>query len=101
MMTTTAAPTGGIRQIGSPAIVARGLTKRFGAVTAVQDLSFEVRPGKVTGFLGRTSKLRSCTAVTAPNRFVSPRATMAGLAISRVAPSGAVVMVIIVVASFA
>jgi ABC-2 type transport system ATP-binding protein len=29
-----------------------GLTKRFGAVTAVDDLSFTVRPGRVTGFLG-------------------------------------------------
>ena len=30
----------------------RGLTKRFGTVTAVDDLSFTVRPGRVTGFLG-------------------------------------------------
>lgn len=30
----------------------RGLTKRFGAVEAVTDLSFTVRPGMVTGFLG-------------------------------------------------
>jgi ABC-2 type transport system ATP-binding protein len=29
-----------------------GLTKRFGAVTAVDGLSFTVRPGRVTGFLG-------------------------------------------------
>jgi ABC-2 type transport system ATP-binding protein len=29
-----------------------GLTKRFGAVAAVDDLSFAVRPGRVTGFLG-------------------------------------------------
>jgi len=29
-----------------------GLTKRFGPVTAVHDLSFTVRPGRVTGFLG-------------------------------------------------
>jgi len=28
------------------------LTKRFGPVTAVNDLSFAVRPGHVTGFLG-------------------------------------------------
>jgi ABC-2 type transport system ATP-binding protein len=30
----------------------RGLVKRFGAVTAVNDLSFDVTPGTVTGFLG-------------------------------------------------
>jgi ABC-2 type transport system ATP-binding protein len=29
-----------------------GLTKRFGPLTAVDDLSFTVRPGLVTGFLG-------------------------------------------------
>ncbi|HTZ29625.1 MAG TPA: ATP-binding cassette domain-containing protein [Streptosporangiaceae bacterium] len=29
-----------------------GLTKRFGPVAAVDDLSFTVRPGRVTGFLG-------------------------------------------------
>jgi ABC-2 type transport system ATP-binding protein len=31
---------------------ARGLTKRFGKILAVDDLSFEVRAGTVTGFLG-------------------------------------------------
>jgi ABC-2 type transport system ATP-binding protein len=30
----------------------RGLTKRFGPTLAVDDLSFQVRPGQVTGFLG-------------------------------------------------
>jgi ABC-2 type transport system ATP-binding protein len=29
-----------------------GLTKRFGRITAVDELSFTVRPGRVTGFLG-------------------------------------------------
>jgi ABC-2 type transport system ATP-binding protein len=33
-------------------IVVEGLTKRYGAVTAVDDLSFAVRRGAVTGFLG-------------------------------------------------
>jgi ABC-2 type transport system ATP-binding protein len=33
-------------------IVARGLTKRYGQVRAVDDLSFAVQPGVVTGFLG-------------------------------------------------
>jgi ABC-2 type transport system ATP-binding protein len=36
----------------SAPIVVEGLTKRYGTVTAVNDLSFAVRPGAVTGFLG-------------------------------------------------
>ncbi len=37
---------------GKPVIVARGLTKRFGDFTAVQDVSFEIRRGEIFGFLG-------------------------------------------------
>jgi ABC-2 type transport system ATP-binding protein len=33
-------------------IEARGLTKRYGDTLAVDDLSFSVQPGKITGFLG-------------------------------------------------
>ena len=33
-------------------IEARGLTKQYGAKTAVNDVTFTVRPGTVTGFLG-------------------------------------------------
>src|SRR6266540_5220099 len=34
------------------AISVQALTKRFGSVTAVQDLSFDVPPGTITGFIG-------------------------------------------------
>jgi ABC-2 type transport system ATP-binding protein len=37
------------------------LTKRFGAKTAVDDLSFRVRPGVVTGFLGPNGAGKSTT----------------------------------------
>src|SRR6185312_6773722 len=37
---------------GGPVIEARGLTKVYGEKRAVDDLSFSVRPGIVTGFLG-------------------------------------------------
>ncbi|WP_173933146.1 ribosome-associated ATPase/putative transporter RbbA [Chelativorans sp. Marseille-P2723] len=37
---------------GSPAIVARGLTRRFGDFTAVRDVSFEIERGEIFGFLG-------------------------------------------------
>ncbi len=33
-------------------IQARGLSKRYGRVLAVDGLGFDVRPGVVTGFLG-------------------------------------------------
>lgn len=35
-----------------PVISARGLTKRFGEFTAVDDVSFDIRPGEIFGFLG-------------------------------------------------
>jgi ABC-2 type transport system ATP-binding protein len=42
-------------------IAAQGLTKRYGAVTAVDELSFELVPGKVTGFLGANGAGKSTT----------------------------------------
>ena len=42
-------------------ISARGLTKSYGSTRAVDDLSFEVRPGVVTGFLGPNGSGKSTT----------------------------------------
>ncbi|MEV4354304.1 ATP-binding cassette domain-containing protein [Nonomuraea sp. NPDC049625] len=42
-------------------IEVRELTKRYGGVTAVRDLSFTVRPGQVTGFLGPNGAGKSTT----------------------------------------
>jgi ABC-2 type transport system ATP-binding protein len=42
-------------------IEARGLTKRFGSTLAVDDLSFDVLPGRVTGFLGPNGAGKSTT----------------------------------------
>lgn len=47
------------------------LTKRFGAATAVDDLSFTVRPGTVTGFLGPNGAGKS-TAMRAVAGLVRP-----------------------------
>src|SRR3954467_10929709 len=59
------------RRGDAPAIVATGLTKRYGDVTAVEDLSFEVRAGAVTGFLGpngagKTTTLRMVLGLARP-----------------------------------
>ncbi|WP_238694427.1 ATP-binding cassette domain-containing protein [Nocardioides daphniae] len=50
----------------------RGLTKSFGGVQAVQDLSFDVAPGRVTGFLGpngsgKTTTLRMLLGLVTPD----------------------------------
>ncbi|HEY0279347.1 MAG TPA: ATP-binding cassette domain-containing protein [Solirubrobacterales bacterium] len=42
-------------------IEARGLTKRYGSRLAVDALSFDVRPGTVTGFLGPNGSGKSTT----------------------------------------
>ncbi len=51
------------REPGSAQVVieARGLTKRFGSTLAVDDLSFTVRPGLVTGLLGPNGAGKSTT----------------------------------------
>ncbi len=42
-------------------IEARGLTKRFGPKTAVDEVTFTVQPGRVTGFLGPNGAGKSTT----------------------------------------
>ena len=63
------------------AIEVRSLTKRFGSVTAVDGVSFEVEPGKVTGFLGpngagKTTTLRMILGLARPS---GGSATIGGL----------------------
>ncbi|MCU0975914.1 MAG: ABC transporter ATP-binding protein [Steroidobacteraceae bacterium] len=53
-------------------IEARSLTRRFGELTAVDDLSFAVAPGEVLGFLGpngagKTTTMRLLTGFLAPS----------------------------------
>jgi ABC-type Na+ transport system ATPase subunit NatA len=54
-------------------IEARGLTKRYESTVAVDDLSFDVRPGHVTGFLGpngagKTTTMRLILGLDRPNK---------------------------------
>jgi ABC-2 type transport system ATP-binding protein len=59
------------------------LTKRFGAVTAVDDLSFTVRPGRVTGFLGPNGAGKSTTMrlILGLDRPTAGTATVCGRAL--------------------
>jgi ABC-2 type transport system ATP-binding protein len=43
------------------AVVAERLTKRYGSLTAVEDLSFTVAPGEIVGFLGPNGAGKSTT----------------------------------------
>ncbi|MEY9997764.1 ABC-2 type transport system ATP-binding protein [Streptomyces sp. V4I8] len=43
----------------TPVIEFRGVSKRFGPVAAVEDLTFTVRPGRVVGLLGRNGAGKS------------------------------------------
>jgi ABC-2 type transport system ATP-binding protein len=54
-------------------IEARGLTKRYGDKVAVDDLTFSVQPGMVTGFLGpngagKSTTMRMLLGLDAPSR---------------------------------
>jgi len=58
--------------MSAPSLAIDGLTKQFGAVRAVDDLTFTVRPGAVTGFLGpngagKTTTLRMLLGLTRPS----------------------------------
>jgi ABC-2 type transport system ATP-binding protein len=66
--------------VGSGTIVVDRLTKRFGSLTAVDDLSFRVEPGRITGFLGpngagKTTTLRMLLGLV---RQTSGTATIGG-----------------------
>ena len=61
-------------------ITVENLTKRYGSTTAVQDVSFTVQPGSITGFLGpngagKSTTLRMLTGLTPAT---SGTATIAG-----------------------
>ncbi|MGE4554258.1 MAG: ribosome-associated ATPase/putative transporter RbbA [Desulfovibrionaceae bacterium] len=57
---------------GPPAIVARGLTMRFGSFTAVDHVDFEIRRGEIFGFLGsngcgKTTTMKMLTGLLPPS----------------------------------
>jgi ABC-2 type transport system ATP-binding protein len=67
--------------VSQPAIQAEDLTKYYGAVIGIEDLSFEVSPGEVYGFLGangagKTTTIRLLLDLLRPSRG---RASVLGL----------------------
>src|SRR5271167_4251726 len=50
-----------LRTMDIPAISTRGLTRRFGDFTAVDDVTFSVAPGQFFGFLGPNGAGKSTT----------------------------------------
>ncbi len=80
----------------------RNLSKSFGAVHAVDDLSFRVEPGRVTGFLGpngagKTTTLRMLLGLVAPT---SGTATIGGLPYRGIAQPTRVIGAALEAASF-
>ena len=76
-------PGRGRRRIGGPMapVEIRDLSKHFGGVAAVNDLSFDIEPGRVTGFLGpngagKSTTLRALLGLVQPS---SGAATFGGL----------------------
>jgi ABC-2 type transport system ATP-binding protein len=56
----------------APAVETRGLTRRFGTVTAVRDLTLRIEPGEVFGLLGpngsgKTTTIRMLCGLLAPS----------------------------------
>lgn len=59
------------RATSRPPIACRSLTKRFGQSTVVDDVSFEIEPGTVTGFVGangagKTTTMRMLLGLVSP-----------------------------------
>jgi ABC-2 type transport system ATP-binding protein len=63
----------------TPAIDARGLTRRFGAFTAVDGVSFEVAPGEIFGYLGANGAGKS-TTIRMLNGLLAPTSGAARVA---------------------
>src|SRR5579859_3352862 len=80
-----AAHLGNVSGMSSPIIQASGLTKRFGKLVAVHDVTFEVGAGQVFGFLGpngagKTTTIRMLAGLVRPS---SGAAQVAGFDVAR------------------
>ena len=83
-------------------IVVSGLSKHFGDLKAVEDLSFVVEPGSVTGFLGpngagKTTTLRMVLGLAKPS---AGRATIGGLEFAHLPSPGRTVGAVLEATSY-
>jgi len=83
-------------------IVVSGVTKSFGSVRAVENLSFTVEPGAVTGFLGPNGAGKTTTmrVVLGLAEATAGSATVAGLPYARLPNPGRVVGAVLESTSF-
>src|SRR5690348_18220481 len=99
---TLSAPSTGTAVISAgpaPAIALRGLTKRFGAVTAVDGLDLTIDPGEIVAFLGpngagKTSTIDMVLGLSRPDAGsaevfgMAPRAAVAHGLVTAVMQTG-------------
>jgi ABC-2 type transport system ATP-binding protein len=83
-------------------VVVAGVTKVYGTVHAVEDLSFTVEPGRVTGFLGpngagKTTTMRVVLGLARPT---AGSATVAGVPYAQLSQPGRVVGAVLESTSF-
>jgi ABC-2 type transport system ATP-binding protein len=87
-MTSFHASTDATASTSSAALTAEGLTKRYGRTTVVDDLSFTVRAGAVTGFFGpngagKTTVLKAIAGLARPT---AGRAFVQGTPVASIVP---------------
>jgi len=81
--------------ITTPVLTVRGLTKRFGGLTAVKNLAFELRPGEILGLIGpngsgKSTAMKSVMGIERPNAgdVIFEGGNVAGLPAHRIARKG-------------
>ena len=81
--------------ITAPVLTVRGLTKRFGGLTAVKNLAFELRPGEILGLIGpngsgKSTAMKSVMGIERPTagEVIFEGQNVAGLPAHRIARKG-------------
>src|SRR5574344_1188150 len=75
-------------QTGEPLLIAQGLSKRFGGLQALKDVSFEIRKGEIFGLIGPNGagKTTLFNVMTAPSSPESGSCNFQGVELTRLKP---------------